>query len=346
MSERNKLIKCIVWDLDHTIWDGVLLEDKQVHLKENMDNILKSLDSKGILLSIASKNNQEEAFQTLEELGLIGYFLYPQINWNRKSASLQQIKEELNIGMDSILFIDDDPFERAEVESVHEEVRCMDSADYKEVLNLPEIKDMPVTEDSKNRRNLYKNEQKRRTLELEFQGPKVAFLKSLNMELLIYEASEEHLKRCEELTIRTNQLNSTGITYSEQELKEIMKVPENKLWVCELKDNFGSYGMIGLVMVSIDSQAWNIRLLIFSCRVMSRGLGSIMLNYIMKSAVEENKVVRADFIDTGKNRNMMITYKFSNFKEESTDPDGTVHLINHLQSVPEIPDYIKIKFIA
>src|ERR1700756_2328201 len=85
-SEKSKKIKCIVWDLDHTLWDGILLEDGDVSLKPGVVDIIKALDARGILHSIASRNDQATAEQKLRQFGVYEYFLYPQINWDAKSA--------------------------------------------------------------------------------------------------------------------------------------------------------------------------------------------------------------------------------------------------------------------
>ena len=100
-------IKCVVWDLDNTLWDGTLVESDNVVLKDNAENIIKTLDERGILQSISSKNDFEVAKKKLEELGLWKYFIYPQISWNSKSEALRIIQESINIGQDTIAFVDD-----------------------------------------------------------------------------------------------------------------------------------------------------------------------------------------------------------------------------------------------
>jgi len=103
----GKKIKCLVWDLDNTIWDGVILEDGDVVLKDGIIDIIKTLDERGVLQSIASRNNFKDAYDKLLEFGISEYFLYPQINWNSKSESIKSIAKDLNIGIDSFAFVDD-----------------------------------------------------------------------------------------------------------------------------------------------------------------------------------------------------------------------------------------------
>jgi len=100
-------VKCIVWDLDNTLWDGVLLEDGEVTLRPWVAEQIRRLDQSGVLHSIASKNDHQAAMAKLAELGLAEFFLYPQINWNSKSSSVQLIAKALNLGLDAFAFIDD-----------------------------------------------------------------------------------------------------------------------------------------------------------------------------------------------------------------------------------------------
>ena len=124
---RQKKIKCVVWDLDNTIWEGVLLENEHVQLKNNVQGILDELDKRGILLSIASKNIQDKACHKLKEFGILDYFIYPQINWNTKSSSIKKIAASINIGLDTIAFVDDQPFELEEVGFTLPEVYLIDT---------------------------------------------------------------------------------------------------------------------------------------------------------------------------------------------------------------------------
>lgn len=106
-QKEKQSIKCVVWDLDNTLWDGILLEDSSVTLREDALSALQTLDERGILLSIASRNDHDAAMAKLTELGIQEYFLYPEINWNAKSSSIENIARNLNIGLDTFAFVDD-----------------------------------------------------------------------------------------------------------------------------------------------------------------------------------------------------------------------------------------------
>lgn len=343
MSQSKKEIKCVIWDLDCTLWDGTLAESDDVKLKPGVVDVIKTLDSRGILHSIASKNNFEEAIERLKSFGIDQYFLYPQVGWNAKSVMLANIQENLNIAMDTFLFIDDQPFEREEVEAAHPDITCVDAVDYLKLTEMERCNPRFITKDSAKRRFMYMDDIKRKDEETDFQGTPEAFLSQLDMEFIIHGAKEEDLKRAEELTVRTNQLNATGRTFDYDELNEFRLSDEHKLLVCELTDKYGSYGKIGLALIEIKEDAWHLRLLLMSCRVMSRGVGSVLMSYIMQEAKKAGKKLLADFKHTKRNRQMFISYKFSNFKQVSTDDEGHVLFENDLSMIQPFPPYIDIQ---
>ncbi|MEM8676960.1 MAG: HAD-IIIC family phosphatase [Cyanobacteria bacterium P01_G01_bin.67] len=343
-QDYQKTIKCVVWDLDNTLWDGVLLEDNQVSLRNDVINIIKTLDNRGVLQSIASKNEQAKAMAKLEELGLHEFFLYPQINWNSKADSIIKIAESINISTDTIAFIDDQLFELEEVKFSQPEVLCIDAASLNQLLDLPEMNPRFITEDSKIRRLMYLSDIERNQAESEFIGPQAEFLATLNMHFTIASAQEEDLQRAEELTVRTNQLNTTGYTYSYEELNQFRQSDQHKLLIASLEDKYGTYGKIGLALVECQESLWTIKLLLMSCRVMSRGVGTVMLNYIIKLAKENDVRLCAEFVSNNRNRMMHISYKFAGFKEIEKMGELVV-LENDLTLIQPLPEYMKIEIL-
>jgi FkbH-like protein len=339
----SKPIKCVIWDLDDTLWQGTLAEGDDVVLKPGIREILATLDSRGILHSIASRNNHADVQRKLEELALDHYFLYPQIGWNPKSASIAKIQKDLNLGMDSLLFIDDQAFERDEVASACPSVNCMPAELYESVVYDPRLNPRVVTEDAHRRRLLYLEDIRRKQDEEDYQGPREDFLASLDMQFLISRAKTADLVRAEELTLRTNQLNSTGITYDRAELEAYMHSERHSLLICELTDKYGSYGKIGLALIEHTAEHDHIRLLLMSCRTVSRGLGSVLLYYLMKEAARKRKQLRADFLRTERNRQMLVTYQFANFRIVSRDESGAILFENDLSTIQDYPPYIEVR---
>jgi FkbH-like protein len=324
------------------LWDGILLEGDAVKLKPGIDSVIKSLDRRGILNSIASKGSYEAAMQKLREFQLDEFFLYPEITWNAKSQSIANIRNNLNIGMDTLMFIDDQPFERDEVKSAHPEVTCVDASKYINLPSHPRLNPKFITRDSKKRRVMYIKDQVRQNDESQFQGPRKEFLESLNIHLVISEAKEQDLERAEELTVRTNQLNATGKTYSYDELNMYMESDDHKLLICEMIDKYGSYGKIGLCLVEIVKNYFYIKLLLMSCRVMHYGVGTVLLSHIMHEAKKAGKKLKADFKKTGRNRMMYATFKLANFREVQTDQSGKKLLVNDLSLIQKLPSYIHV----
>jgi len=339
-AKANK-IKCLVWDLDNTLWEGTLLEDAHVSLRAGAVEVIKTLDERGILQSVASKNEYAPAMAKLQELGLAEYFLYPQISWSSKASAVQAIAESLNIGTDTLAFIDDQPFEREEVNYALPEVFCIDAAELLAVPGLPAFNPRFMTQDSVRRRQMYQSDIKRKQIEASFTGPQEAFLATLEMVLTIEPAQPEDLQRAEELTVRTNQLNTTGKTYSYEELDFFRQSDQHLLLMAGLDDKHGTYGKIGLTLINCQNpEIWTIQLLLMSCRVMTRGVGSVLINYLRTLAKQSNARLQSQFVANDRNRMMYMTYKFANFKEIDKKSDETVILESNLSQIPPHPSYL------
>jgi FkbH-like protein len=341
-KEAEQAIKCLVWDLDNTLWDGILLEDSQVVLRPEVPEIIRTLDERGILHSIASRNDPTMAMDKVREFGLADYFLWPQINWNTKSSSIQTISERLSLGLDTFAFVDDQPFERAEVTFTHPKVMCIDATDLSGIPALKRMHPRFITEESKTRRLMYMSDVRRQDAEQEFTGNNEDFLAKLDLDFTISPVGDDDLKRAEELTVRTHQLNTTGYTYSYDELDELRHSPNHLLLIAGLDDTFGSYGKIGLCVVDLAPGIWTIKLLLMSCRVISRGVGTVLLTHLMKRAKAAGAKLRAEFVATDRNRMMYITYKFAGFNQIE-DRGSSVILEHGLSQIPEFPAYIRVR---
>ncbi|MBB4637953.1 HAD-IIIC family phosphatase [Longimicrobium terrae] len=337
-----KTVKCVVWDLDHTIWNGILLEDDTVELRPGVAEILRTLDERGILQSVASRNDHDRAMARLQALGIADYFLYPHINWNAKGQNVEAIATALNIGQDTFLFVDDQPFEREEVAFACPAVRTLDAAELDGMLERPELNPEFITEDSRNRRRMYQADIDRGRAEETFNGPSEEFLRTLDMRFTLGPCTEADLQRAEELTVRTNQLNTTGRTYGYDELNAFRTSSRHLLLVAGLDDRYGGYGKIGLALVEKTSDAvWTLKLLLMSCRVMSRGVGTIMMSHVMNEARAAGARLRAEFKPNGRNRMMEVTYRFGGFRE--VERDGDLIVFEHdLAAVQPFPEFVRV----
>jgi FkbH-like protein len=337
-SARQAGIKCVVWDLDETLWSGILLNGGAQILRPGVEDIVRTFDRTGILQSIASKNDHDEAWARLDSLGLAEFFLYPQINWDSKARSIETIAAKLNIGLDTIAFIDDQAAERDEVSHFHPEILTFSTDRLDGLLDEPRLKPRFLSAESKMRRSLYRADAEREKAEKDFDGKRDEFLASLLMRMTIRRADVDDLERAEELTRRTNQLNTSSQTYSFAELCDLVGSSEHMVLVCQLDDRYGSSGIIGLAVIDFAPDIWNVRLLLMSCRVMSRGVGSVFLAYILRMARKADVKVRAAFNLTKRNRPMLITLRFAGFQ-----PTDSGDVLEHdLVRLPSIPYYVEI----
>jgi len=323
--ERVQVCKCVVWDLDNTLWDGILVEDgpERLRLKPGVPEILRALDERGILLSIASKNSAEDAIAVLRQFGLDEYFLYPQISWRPKSQGVRQIAASLNIGLDSLRFIDDSPFEREEVASGCAGVVVIDAKDYGRLLDRPDCQ-CPVTEESRKRRSLYRDQQRRQVAEREFSGEYFAFLKDCGLKLKIRQMDEENIERVHELTQRTNQMNFSGNRYSRNQLADLIRTGDMDTYVLDCSDRFGSYGTIGFCVVNRAE----VRMtdLMFSCRVQGKRVEHAFVSYLIDRYREGSRLeFLVDYRKTAKNKVPGKVFEDLGFQTRG-DCDGVTRL--------------------
>src|SRR5579875_1591338 len=337
--DKTGTIKCVVWDLDNTLWNGILLEDREIVIAPDIIDLLNLLDRRGILNSIASRNDHHLALEQLQKHRIADYFLYPQINWNPKSTSVKSIAQHLNLSLDSFAFIDDQEIEREEVRWTCPGVLCLSELDIPKIPHMPEFCPAVPDGDNSQRRKRYLADHERARAENEFNGPEEEFLRSIDLTLRISNAAEADLSRIEELAVRTHQLNSTGQTYSREQLREYCNSSRHKVLVASLSDRFGDYGKIGIALLECNSRVWRLRLLLVSCRVLNRGIGTIFLKFIMQLARQNGVALYADFVQTDRNRIMHITFKLAGFVEEKRE-DGLVVLRDSLELQAEIPDYV------
>jgi FkbH-like protein len=293
---KKSTVKCVIWDLDNTLWNGILVEDgiEKIALKPGIIDVIRSLDERGILQSVSSKNNYDDAMQALKLFQIDDYFLYPQVSWQPKSEGVRAIARHLNVGMDSILFVDDSQFERDQVTAVHPLLRAVDALEYRELLQMDECRGT-VTTESKMRRKLYQVEAARQDAIEGFGSDYIAFLRDAKINVSIRPMMEDNLERVHELTQRTNQMNFSGNRYDREVLRSIAANSHLKTYVLSCEDRFGSYGIIGFCI--IDSREPRITDLMFSCRVQSKRVEHAFLSHVLRKYI------------SGPKDNLFVTYR-------------------------------------
>jgi FkbH-like protein len=328
-------IKCIVWDLDHTLWDGIQVEDglEGLKLKQEIPEILRALDERGILHSIVSKNDHDTAIQALKHFGIDDYFLCPQISWGPKSEGIAAIAQQISIGKDTLLFVDDSEFERSEVKAVHPEVRTLDAREYR---NIPEMKEcqVTVTQESRERRKMYQVEAKRQNIAEGFGSDYLAFLRHCEMKLQIQPMTLGNLDRVHELTQRTNQMNFSGARYDREVLKCILISPDLAGYVLSCEDRFGTYGIVGFSIV--DGREPRMTDLMFSCRVQSKRVEHAFLGHIIRKYIQSTgRDFFANYRKTAKNAPSGRVFQDLGMEELET-VDGVTSLV--FRKEKQVPD--------
>ncbi|MFJ6690593.1 HAD-IIIC family phosphatase [Streptomyces sp. NPDC091294] len=317
MSTNTTLVKCLVWDLDNTLWSGTILEGDDVRVADAVRDVVTGLDARGIMQSVSSKNDPDLALARLTELGLAEYFVLPQIGWGRKSDAVRRVADRLRFALGTMAFVDDQPAERAEVSHHLPEVRCYAAEDVLSLLDRPEFSPGTVTVDSARRRQMYQASFRREAEQSSFQGPDEEFLRSLDLVMEIRRATGEELTRVEELTLRTSQMNATGIHYGDAELRGLLSDPAHEVLTVTLTDRFGPHGAIGVLLVERHASVWHLKLLATSCRVVSFGAGAAIINWLVGEAARAGVHLLADFRRTERNRMMEVAYRFSGFDDSA-----------------------------
>ena len=315
--------KCLVLDLDNTLWGGVVGEDGPLRIKcaptgegavyYDFQRNLKKLKDLGIILCISSKNNLEdveEVFLKNQNIFLSKEdFSVTKINWERKSQNIAEIAEELNIGLDSIVFIDDNPIEREEVLISLPEVivPAFPSNIYNLNIFLKEIYEeyfftIKVTDEDKKKTEQYSENIKRETVKSKFQSYE-EYLDYLEIKIDIREVGDQDLERASQLTQKTNQFNLTTKRFTEAELNSLRKDETTKILIGSAKDRFGDYGKIILAMYRLNGNQITIDSFLMSCRAMGKNIEKIMLDRIEKEAREKgaNEIIGL-FRPTKKNK--------------------------------------------
>jgi len=297
VETKRTRVKCVVWDLDNTMWDGTLIEDgpDKLRLKPGIVETIQELDRRGILHSVASKNNPEDALAVLKQFGIAEYFLYPQISWQPKSGAIETIARELNIGVDTLLFVDDSDFELGQVRAACPTVQTLKAGLY---LSIPATKEcqVPVTAESMQRRAMYRDAISRGSAAQSFGDDYTAFLKSCDIQLGITRMNRGNIARVHELAQRTNQMNFSGTRYDVGMLDTILSNTALDTFVLDCRDKFGSYGVIGFSVV--DTSEPRMIDLMFSCRIQSKRVEHTLLAYLLRKYLAPGGDFRANYRKT------------------------------------------------
>ena len=284
-SAPPRLVKCVVWDIDNTLLDGVYLESAAAPPAANqaMAAMLAGLASRGILHAIASKNPPQAAEHAAKVTGT--QFAAVECGWGAKSDALARIAADLSIGTDALAFVDDDPYERAEVGAALPEVLVLAPEEAAEAPGWPEFGAAAVTDEARRRGEMYAARRRRQAAERAFGGSREEFLASAGTQVTIAPAGDQDVPRLHELSARTRQFNSAGQVAGEAEFASWIAAPHTEVVTVRLRDAFGDDGIVGACVTSHEPEGtWTVRLLAMSCRAMGRGVIGGLLAWLIRSA--------------------------------------------------------------
>ena len=344
----GKRIKCAVIDLDNTLWDGILRDDgvEGINLHRNRLKALELLTKRGIVLAISSKNDSTLVPLVDEILGESSkLFAIKKINWNDKVQNLQEIAQELNIGVDSLAFFDDNPYERDQVNAFLPDVLVLPDTEILHALNRIEFEPVgKLTDESSKRAMMYAQQSMRESVEKQFLD-KESFLRACNMQLWMREAKPENLGRVTELILRTNQLNATAARYTKEEILDFYRSDDYKIYIVNLDDKYGEYGLIGVALIHKLNAKWLMEVLTFSCRAMGKTVEKTFLTYLMNEAKKQGATLLVGkYIRTDRNEAVERLFEEADFEREPSEKDMVFWNYDFgSRGVPEYPDWFTIK---
>ncbi len=356
---KNK--KVLVCDLDNTLWGGIVGDDgvegiavgpeiPEGQAYGEFQSYIKSLKALGVLLAINSKNDKENAIAGLKhpssELSPED-FIVIQANWNPKDMNMVEIAQQLNLGIDSLVFIDDNPAEREIVkkqlpmvetpvmDSVENYIKTLDHAGYFETISL--------SEDDLKRNEMYKANAERVQLQMSFNNYD-EYLDSLEMVATIANFEPIYISRIAQLTNKSNQFNLTTLRCSESDIKNMA---DSEDYIClygKLEDKFGDNGVVSVVVGKIENDSLNIILWLMSCRVLKRGMEDAMMNSLIKECKNRGiEKMIGNYYPTAKNSMVKEFYEGMGLELVSTDEIQNKRYVAKVSDMTEKNIHIKIK---
>jgi FkbH-like protein len=348
--------KCIVLDLDNTLWGGIIGEDGLNGIKLGPEppgnsylefqQILLSLYQRGIILAINSKNNYDDAIKVIKEHPYMilreEHFASMRINWNDKVSNIKEIANELNINVDSMVFFDDDQVNREFMKTSLPQVLTVDlpkdsSLYVQTIKKMNDFDVLNITNEDARRGKMYVEQRKRNDLE-QITPDLESFLKNLELKIRIKIADEFSIPRISQLSLKTNQFNLTTKRYQESDIKKFSEDDDYIVGSAQVEDKFGDNGVTGVFIINTkNSKEWLVDTFLLSCRVMGREVEKAMLGYILNKAKEnEVEIVKAQFIPTQKNKPIETFLPNCGFQKEGD-------YWNYSLKIPFIvPNYLKV----
>jgi FkbH-like protein len=360
----GKTAKALVVDLDNTLWGGVIGEDGINGIKlgaeysgagyQALQRAVLDLSRKGILLAICSKNNPEDAMEALEHhpdmLLRPQHFAAIRINWNDKAQNLREIAAELNIGVDSLAFLDDNPAERESVRATLPEVTIIDlpkdPIDYAAALrDCPVFERLTLSQEDQERTALYAAEHERSHAAQTFTS-KEDFFRFLDQEAEVTPVGPTTLTRVAQLTQKTNQFNLTTRRYTEQQIAELAAGPGTQVTSIRLRDRYGDHGLVGVAITRDRDADCEIDTFLLSCRVIGRTVETALLAHLAEQARSRGRArLLGRFLPTRKNAPARDFYSLHGFRPQPQNAEGSLWVLDLTPAAVPPPEWIKMNIV-
>ena len=325
--------KCIVLDLDGTLWGGIVGEVGPDGIQlgptapgnefVDFQTALLNLTKRGIILAVCSKNNPEDVLPILREHPFMVLreekFGAMRINWQNKADNIREIAEELNIGLDAMVFIDDNPNERELIRQLLPEVLTVelprDPSRYRQTLeSLSDFELLTITKEDEMRVVQYQAMGKRQALRSSSASLE-DYLHSLAINIQVIRPAPEQLGRLVQLLNKTNQFNLTTRRYQAPDVQRFMSSPEYRVYSLRVSDKFVDHGIVGAAIVEVQKKLWRIDSLLLSCRVMGLAVETAFIEHLVNDAAKaEADILRGEFVPTRKNRPAEPFYRQHGFE--------------------------------
>ncbi|MFI4881997.1 MAG: HAD-IIIC family phosphatase [Phycisphaerales bacterium JB064] len=356
--------KCLVLDLDNTLWGGIVGEDGPTGIKLGVEHpgahyvaiqrAALDLYNRGILLALCSKNNPDDAMEVIRSHAHMAlrpeHFAAVRVNWTDKAQNLREIAEELNIGIDSLVFLDDNPVEREMVRSLVPEVTVLEPVSARPRDMLESIRRCPLFErltlsnDDRKRGQMYAQQRQRAELESSA-GSIEDYLRSLEMraDIGVLDPSSDAalVERVAQLTQKTNQLNMTTKRYTVQDVRAMAEDPAWRIYWIGVQDRFGDNGIVGVMIVNTTGAEWEIDTFLMSCRVIGRTVETCMLATIAEHAVHAGATSLSGwFLPTKKNPPAEAIYRDHGFAPRRETTGGVLWSIDLPSETLRQPEWI------
>jgi methoxymalonate biosynthesis protein len=339
------MIKCVVWDIDNTLLDGVYLESPEPPPPDPaLTAVLRELAGRGILHALASRNPPEAASYVAAATGV--QFAAAECGWDSKAAAIGRIAAGLGIGADAMAFVDDDMIERAEVAAGLPDVLVLTPEDAAESPQWPDFSPPVVTAEARRRAQLYAARQRRQAEAAAFGGSRDEFLRHVGTRVVIAPAVPADGPRLHELSVRTHQLNSGTAALTEAEIAELVGSPEHIVAAVTLSDNLADDGTVGCAVMERNGEAaWPVPVVMMSCRALGRGVLDALLAWLCRTAAGAGATELAvPCLVTARNVPMRLALAAAGLRAEpgAVWADGRAVFTRSLAGpLPELPGWVR-----